>query len=68
MIRGLQAALKGVLSAQERLAESAQTVSQGDISPEALVETERQVQDVRVQTKNLREMMKAEKSLLDILA
>lgn len=61
-------ATQGVLSAQERVATSAQRVSRGDVSTEAIVQTKLDATNLKAQVKGLKSIMELEESVLNILA
>lgn len=68
MIDPVSKALTGLLSAQDKLAQAADTVASGDLDPKALVDVNLEATNVKAQSKNLKLMLDQDKAILDILA
>ena len=68
MINSIGNALKALQRAEDRYSQSAERISKGDISAEALIESKQNATDVKVQAKNLAIQSKLEDQVLDILA
>lgn len=68
LIDSISTALQGLLRAEDKLAQTAERISKGDISADALVEAKLDANNVKLQAKNLKKMTEVEDDVLDILA